>query len=513
MKLQEASIRWAINHIKKEKDTDLFPTLKEYEILFGDEGILINELLSIEIENYNWQQYRRFIIPKDEYSYRVAIQLDPIDNILIVALIYQYGNKIEKRRLSIEEKRVFNYRFRPTADGKMYARKEAWKNFWNTSKEKMNQYNFAVYIDIDDFYNRIYHHTLENQLIECELENQVIRSIKRMLQNTTQTVSQGIPIGPHAMHLLAEMCLMPLDEKLLMKRYDYCRYSDDIIVFVNSKSEGQIVIYELAKVLDSLKLSMQRHKTKMYTKEDFLQKCNDMLKDNPINKLEEKMIETINTYSSDPYASISVDDLTEVDKKVFSEERIENILMDYLTENKDYQRIRWLFKRLSKVGVNTAINITIREIDDLMPAISDIALYFSSIAQESDIVLEDVGEKLIKLLSNPIIRSNEFLQITIFNLFAKTDKFNHITQLVEMYNNSSDYIKREIILAAYSTKQTSWIRELKQDYNGLGVWGQRALLIASELLPRDERKFFIQNVTQNTNNLASKIIAQIVKNK
>ncbi len=448
MKLQEASIRWAINHIKKEKDTDLFPTLKEYEILFGDEGILIIELLSIEIENYNWQQYRRFIIPKDEYSYRVAIQLDPIDNILIVALIYQYGNKIEKRRLSIEEKRVFNYRFRPTTDGKMYARKEAWKNFWNTSKEKMNQYNFAVYIDIDDFYNRIYHHTLENQLIECELENQVIRSIKRMLQNTTQTVSQGIPIGPHAMHLLAEMCLMPLDEKLLMKRYDYCRYSDDIIVFVNSKSEGQIVIYELAKVLDSLKLSMQRHKTKMYTKKDFLQKCNDMLKDNPINKLEEKMIETVNTYSSDPYASIS-----------------------------------------------------------------DIALYFSSIAQESDIVLEDVGEKLIKLLSNPIIRSNEFLQITIFNLFAKTDKFNHITQLVEIYNNSSDYIKREIILAAYSTKQTSWIRELKQDYNGLGVWGQRALLIASELLPRDERKFFIQNVTQNTNNLASKIIAQIVKNK
>ncbi|MDE7254026.1 MAG: reverse transcriptase, partial [Acetatifactor sp.] len=99
MKLQETSIRWAINHIKKEKDTDLFPTLKEYEILFGNEEILVNRLKEIEIEEYNWQQYRRFIIPKDEYSYRVAIQLDPIDNILIVALIYQYGNRIEERRL------------------------------------------------------------------------------------------------------------------------------------------------------------------------------------------------------------------------------------------------------------------------------------------------------------------------------------------------------------------------------------------------------------------------------
>lgn len=187
--------------------------------------------------------------------------------------------------------------------------------------------------------------------------------------------------------------------------------------------------------------------------------------------------------------------------------------MDYLTENKDYQRIRWLFRRLSNVGVDTAINITIKEIDNLMPAISDIALYFSSIAQESNIVLENIGEKLLKLLDNPIIRSNEFLQITILNLFAKTDKFDHIARLVGMFNNSSDYMKREIILAAYSAKQKSWIRELKQDYNGLGVWGQRALLIASELLPKDERKFFVQNVTQNTNNLSSEIIAKIVKDK
>lgn len=513
MKLQDTSIKWAISHIKKQKDTDLFPSLKEYEILFENEEYLVNKMMEIEIENYNWQPYRRFIIPKDEYSYRVATQLDPIDNILIVALTYQYGNKIEEKRLPLEARKVFNYRFKPTLDGQMYDRKEAWKNFWNTSKEKVNQYNFAVYIDIADFYNRIYHHTLENQLIDCGFENKIIKSIKGMLQNTTQTASQGIPIGPHAMHLFAEMCLIPLDEKLVMKGYDYCRYSDDIIVFVNSKSEGQIVIYELAKVLDALKLNIQRHKTKIYTKEDFLQKCSDMLKDNPISELEEEMMGIINTYSTDPYALIGIDNIDEVDKEVFSEERIENILMDYLTENKDYQGVKWFFRRLSNVGVDTAINVTIREIDNLMPAISEIALYFSSIAQESNIVLEDIGEKLLKLLDNPIIKSNEFLQITIFNLFANTDRFNHIARLVELYNNSSEYIKREIILAAYSAKQKSWIRELKQDYNGLGIWGQRALLIASELLPKDERKFFIQNVTQNTSNLATEIIAKIVKDK
>lgn len=78
------------------------------------------------------------------------------------------------------------------------------------------------------------------------------------------------------MHLYAEMCLIPLDDSLNSKDYNYCRYSDDIIVFVDTIVEGQIVIYELAKILDTLKLNMQRHKTKYTRKKNFkiiVRKC------------------------------------------------------------------------------------------------------------------------------------------------------------------------------------------------------------------------------------------------
>lgn len=37
-------------------------------------------------------------------SYRVAIQLDPGDNILIVAITYQFAQKMEDKRISILEK-------------------------------------------------------------------------------------------------------------------------------------------------------------------------------------------------------------------------------------------------------------------------------------------------------------------------------------------------------------------------------------------------------------------------
>lgn len=60
---------------------------------------------------------------------------------------------------------------------------------------------------------------------------------------------------------------------------------------------------------------MQRHKTKIYTKEEFQNHCEEMLKDNPINELEAEMINIIRTYSTDPYASIGIDNINEIDKR------------------------------------------------------------------------------------------------------------------------------------------------------------------------------------------------------
>ncbi|WP_409016127.1 RNA-directed DNA polymerase [Anaerostipes caccae] len=510
MKLEKQSVEWAVKHVEKQRDTDLFPQLKEYIILFRNKELLINEISEIDIGSYVWQPYRRFIIPKDEYSYRVAIQLDPIDNLLFVALTYQIGNKIEARRISIEENKVFNYRFNPNEEGELYDKKDVWKKFWNTSAEKAKNYGYAVYIDIADFYNRIYHHTLENQLIDCEIENQLIKAIKNLLQNTTQTTSQGIPIGPHASHLYAELCLIPLDNNLTYKGYDFCRYSDDIIVFAETEMDAHIVIFEMAKMLDSLKLNMQRHKTKIYVKEDFITYCNNMKNDNPINELENEMIKTLEKYSSDPYASIDFSSVEEIDKNVFSKEKIEKILNEYLDDSPDFQRIRWLFRRLSKIGVDTAIDLVLLRFNDLIPALNDIALYFASVADNSDDVLKETGENIIALLNNKLVKSNEFFQLTLTSLFANTHKFNNISVLLGMFNYSSDSIKREIILAAYKANMSSWIRDTKQEYYNLGLWGQRAILMASELLPKDERKFFIQSVRASQMNKTADIISQVL---
>lgn len=498
--LKRESIMRAIAHISLYGDTDLFPQLKEFEILFNDKDKLTDELVDIDLENYIWQPYRRFIIPKDDVSYRVSIQLDPIDSILFEAIAFEYGSLIEMKRVSQAERIVFSNRFDPNDVGQLYNKKDSWKNYWTTIEHKANFYPYAVYIDIADFYNRIYHHTLENQMTECNFPNQIMKAIKKLIQSTTQTVSQGIPVGPHASHILAEMYLIPLDEGLKLKGYDFCRYVDDIFIFAQNEMQAKLIIYEMAKMIDSLKLTMQRQKTKIFNAEELHLHCERMKDDDPINDLEKNIIGVVDKYlANDPYQLIDFKELSELEKMVFSEENIESLINEYINEHTGYQRIRWLYKRLAKVGVDTALKCTLNNINSLMPVMNDIALYFASVAYISERTLSDIGLELLHLLDHEIIKSNEFFQLTILNLFTESNRFNNIASLLRIYSGANDHAKREIILAAHTSNAVSWIREIKHEYNNLGIWSKRALVIASSILPRDERKYFLNSLTDTSN--------------
>ena len=95
MKLQEDSLRWSLNHLVKYSDTDLFPKPVEFDVLAEIEDEVISRLKEIDLGNYQHNPARRFIVPKDEISYRIATQLHPLDNIILTAIIYKYGQLIE----------------------------------------------------------------------------------------------------------------------------------------------------------------------------------------------------------------------------------------------------------------------------------------------------------------------------------------------------------------------------------------------------------------------------------
>jgi hypothetical protein len=58
-------------------------------------------------------------------------------------------------------------------DGDLFSGPDPWNAFWSRCEALAQVHPFAVVLDVSDFYNQIYHHTIENQLIDSGWPNQL----------------------------------------------------------------------------------------------------------------------------------------------------------------------------------------------------------------------------------------------------------------------------------------------------------------------------------------------------
>ena len=241
--------------------------------------------------------------------------------------MHQYGGGIEKRRIPVADYVVFSYRYNPQPNYWLYDQDYNWTPFWKHCYEKSKVYSHALLLDISDFYNQIYHHTIENQLIESGFPNQTTKWIMGLLESLTAQVSRGIPVGPHAAHLLAEASLIPLDNSLKSHGIDYARFVDDIIVFCNGENEYRKCLYLIADILDKQqRLILNKSKTLPLTQAKFQKLCAERIEDRPINDLEEKLLNIISKYSKgNPYKIVLLREVSPKDLAQFENEVIEKI--------------------------------------------------------------------------------------------------------------------------------------------------------------------------------------------
>ena len=239
-----------------------------------------------------------------KYADRLATQLDPQDSIILTALLYRYGQRIEDRRLAHDI--VFSYRFSPTHEHGLYSSQSAWNEFWERASLLSFASSSILYCDISDFYKQIYHHTVENQLIESSLPNKATQWIIRLLKSTTGGASRGVPIGPHSIHLIAESTLIPVDNALAAVGMKFLRFADDILVFCHSNKEARTALARIATILDKQqRLILQRHKTQFLSPTKFRNLCRQMVEDISINVDEKEMLNIVRKYSKgNRYTSI-----------------------------------------------------------------------------------------------------------------------------------------------------------------------------------------------------------------
>lgn len=490
------ALRWAVNFIQNHSDGDLFPKIIEINAISDKKDDFVTLIEGKDLSEFTPGACRRFIVPKDEISYRQATQLDPQDSIILTSVIYQYGEGIERRRL--DNSIIYSYRFSPDVNRGLYSSESSWNDFWTSAYNKSCNFDFVLYCDIADFYNQIYHHTIENQLIRSDFPNMEIKWIINLLKSTTAGVSRGLPIGPHPIHLLAEATMIPIDNSIITQGLEFLRYADDILIFCNSEQNARAALAKIALILDKQqRLMLQRHKTKIYNSNEFQILCRNMIEDRPINTEEDELLKIIKRYSNgDPYLTVTYNDISRQDWESITDETISKIIYGYINQEEvDYIRLRWFYRRLAQIGHPGAIEVSLNEISKLNPCFANICTYLASVQSIDEEKWKYIGERLLELLESQEVLDNEFFRLSLLSLFTKNKYINHFSVLTTKYSSSESFVKREILLAACQNSAYDWIREQKESYQSMDPWQKMAFIYAIVGLPKDEKKYFISTLT------------------
>ena len=128
--------------------------------------------------------------------------------------------------------------------------------------------------------------------------------------------SFGLPVGPSASRLIAEVTVHDVDQALLGERLTFTRYIDDFRIFCNSRKDAYTALATLADILwKHHGLTLAAQKTQILPVEVFEQRYFRSGREAELKRLSDSFAELVEHLTLDTwYADIDYDDLDDEQK-------------------------------------------------------------------------------------------------------------------------------------------------------------------------------------------------------
>jgi len=261
----------ALGNIVCFGDTDVLPFPFELQA-FREEAQEAAALLQDHIGKFDTRfathppQHERTLVRAGYTGFRWVTQLDPLWNAVFLSQALSLASEIEKRRVPTSERSVFSYRFAPNlATSALFAEDLGWAEFRNTVEDLAKTYPYAVRTDIADFYPRVSHARLKQQVNSCDPSDGVIADrLLRFLGNYVTLTGIGLPVGGPAARILSELALDDVDHMLISRRVRFVRFADDYVLFAETADAADAALATLAQLLYRYEgLSLQKLKTRI----------------------------------------------------------------------------------------------------------------------------------------------------------------------------------------------------------------------------------------------------------
>lgn len=517
----------AINNIIKEGTTDVELFKKPFEIKLLENNEIRQEVIEdvvraikkCDFEELKINKIGHVLVPKKNLcDYRKCAWIDIIDEIKYLTLVLLIAKEIEIVRDNKSNKRVFSYRLKmKNNDGYIFDNNYNYTSFKNRifEKSKMKNKKIVVECDISNFYDRLNLHRLESTLLSIEkIDKDVIKLLNEILLFWSNRDSYGLPVGSNASRILAEAALLEVDNYLISKNIDFCRFVDDYRIFAKSASEAHRNLAILVERLNKEGLFLNFSKTNI--KE--LIKNNNNLKD---DKKESKNfnIEIFNKiirgYSG--LIPLKFRELSDSEKdKLTNEDENESILKlkDTMLINPQEFKItikiiiaKEKFERLSEISE------IIDRFPQFIPYYVDILIkYVTKIPTDEIEKIKTNMRKWIELDEIP-----EYIKVYVIKLFSVDDfkdKGIIFNAFRNLKRNAGDYIGRAILESLEDDLNRGEVIEVRDYYTRADIWEKREILkIVQKKLSIGENRPFLKDVKLHSQDILEKNLTYTKRDK
>lgn len=506
LNLSRASLDWALNHVLRHGDTDIFPPLFEFKAINSQWDDVANYLVTQDAMAWPVRTFRRCLAPKHRYGFRVSTQLDPLDMLVFTALVYEAGERLEARRVSKADGVAHSFRYMPTAKGDMYDYGYGYETFLQRSKELSEESQWVVVTDIADFYPRLYLHRIENSLQQATGNSSHAKAIAHLIRGWNSAYSYGIPVGSAPSRLIAEVAIDDIDRCLLAEGVRFVRYIDDFRMFCSSFRQAHEHLALLANALfENHGLTLQQQKTRILPSEIFRELHTSTDEATEARERTEWMQIMGETGWYDP---IEWDDLTPEQQERISRLNLDHMLSEQLKHDEvDIRLTRFLLRRLAQLGTASSLQATLGGVERLYPVFPDLISYISSIRDLDQNQRNDVGKMLLDLMKESSVLHLEFHGMWLLTLLSGDTDWGLKDSLAILFANHHDpFTQRELLLALGKTGQDGWFRTRKRSVFDFPEWTRRALLAGGGCLPKDERNHWYHSLEPRLDRLELAVV-------
>lgn len=281
---------------------------------------------------------------------RPAVLLSLPDRIAYQAVVGSFADRVEAET----PPSVFSARLSDHPDTFLKPGAEQWVTWRQSVLDQLDDASrWLVESDLTAHFDTVNLEPLIAELRSLNVEQTVLDSLTAMLRTWQPVRGVGLPQGPNASRLLANLHLLPVDRAMLRGGWRYSRFMDDVRIVASTRAEAVDAIRAFQKECRARGLIVSAAKTRLL----FGEEAKSSLRE------------------SDDLAFIQY--LMDQGLTRFPRKKLQTTLRKALASalNLDDRRVRFSLWRLAKLRDGTVLGLVLRHLQDLGPHAQIVAGY------------------------------------------------------------------------------------------------------------------------------------------